>query len=168
LPGGNAKANLKHLFMRFQGQAMSDPVTIGYLVAQAVALAAPEILKTSVGEATKDAYKALKDKIAHWAGAEVAALEAAPSSKGKQLAVAELIDDRPEDERETLRAVVQALVEHLKKDAPVIGLDIGALRNVETELGNITARTGIGARIGGVEGGKLKIGDITTGEPSGN
>jgi hypothetical protein len=151
---------------------MSDPVTIGFLVAQALALAAPEVLNTTVGEATKDAYKALKEKIAYWAGAEVTALEAAPSLKSKQLAVAEVIDPRidaqPEDEREKLRALVQILVERLKKDAPVVGLDIGVLRDVETELGNITARTGIGARIQHAEGGKLKIGDISTGGPEGN
>jgi hypothetical protein len=147
---------------------MSDPVTIGSLAAQALALAATEILKTSVGEATKDALKALKARVAHWAGAEVAALEAAPSSKGKQLAVAEQIDARPEGESEQLRALVQILVERLRADAPVIGLDIGVLRNVETELGNITARTGVGVRIQQAEGGKLKIDDISTGGPSGN
>ena len=147
---------------------MSDPVTLGLLAAQTLALAAPEILKTSVGEATKDAYKALKEKIARWAGAEVQALEAAPSLKSKQFAVAELIDAQPDDEREKLRGLIDALVERLKAEAPVIGLHIGALRNVETELGNITARTGVGARIGIAEGGKLKIGDISTGGPSGN
>ena len=147
---------------------MSDPVTLGFLAAQTLALAAPEILKTTVGEATKDAYKALKDRIARWAGAEVQALEAVPSLKSKQFAVAELIDAQPDDEREKLRGLIDALVERLKAEAPVIGLDIGALRNVETELGNITARTGVGVRVREVEGGKFKTGDISTGGPSGN
>jgi hypothetical protein len=147
---------------------MSDPVTIGFLAAQTLALAAPEILKTTVAEATKDAYKAVKEKIAHWASAEVAALEAAPSLKSKQFTVAEAIDAQPEDEREKLRAIVQILIERLKADAPAIGLDIGILRNVETELGNITAHRGIGAHIGVAEGGSLKVGDISTGGSSGN
>lgn len=147
---------------------MSDPVSISLLAAQTLALAAPEVLKTTVGEATRDAYKALKARIARWAGAEVTALEAAPSSRGKQLVVAEAIDAQPEAEREPLRALVQALIERLKVEAPAIGLDIGLLRNVETELGNIPAQQGIGARIQHVEGGKLKIGDVSTGGSSGN
>jgi hypothetical protein len=145
---------------------MSDPITLGLLAAQTLALAAPEILKTTVAEATKDAYKAVKEKIAHWAGAEVAALQAAPSLKSKQFAVAEAIDAQSDNEREKLRAIVQVLIERLKADAPAIGLDIGVLRNVETELGNISAPTGIGARIREVEGGKLKIGDISAGDAS--
>ena len=44
---------------------MPDPLTIGALAASAISMAVEELIKTSVGEAVKDAYKALKDKVAH-------------------------------------------------------------------------------------------------------
>ena len=77
---------------------MTDPVAIGTLVASALAMAAPEALKTALGEAVKDGYKALKEKLWLCAAAEIASLEAAPASKGKQLAVAEIIDTLPDDD----------------------------------------------------------------------
>jgi hypothetical protein len=45
---------------------MSDPVTIGEIVASVLNLAASEGLKKFVGETAGDAYKALKAKIASW------------------------------------------------------------------------------------------------------
>ena len=42
---------------------MSDPVTIGALAASALAMAADAALKGAVGEAVKDGYKVLKEKI---------------------------------------------------------------------------------------------------------
>ena len=41
---------------------MFDPVTIGALAASALAIAAPEVVKSVVGQSVKDAYNALKDR----------------------------------------------------------------------------------------------------------
>jgi hypothetical protein len=43
---------------------MADPITIGVLTASALALAGEATLKGVVGEAAKDAYKALKSRVA--------------------------------------------------------------------------------------------------------
>jgi hypothetical protein len=55
---------------------MVDPVTVGSLVAGALSMTAEAVLKGTVGEAVKDGYKALKEKVSHWASGEVTALEA--------------------------------------------------------------------------------------------
>jgi hypothetical protein len=146
---------------------MADPITIGALVASALAMAAPEVVKTAVGEATKDAYKALKTQLFPSAAAEVDALEAAPDSKGKQLAVAEIIDARSNEEQQTLRVLAEALIANLKETAPAIGLEIGRVSALEAQLGNITVSKGIGARIGEADVESFKVGDISVGDRSG-
>ena len=57
---------------------MTDPVTIGTLAASALAMAGDETVKSFVGEAVKDAYKKLKDKIAHWAALMLTRLKKRP------------------------------------------------------------------------------------------
>ena len=125
---------------------MNDPVTIGALVASAIATAAPEVAKTVVGEAVKDAYKALKQKLMTSAAAEVA---------------------RPADEQQALRALVEALLVRLKENTPAIGLDIGQLTALEAQLGNITVICGVGARIDRANVESFKVGDIWVGDRSG-
>jgi hypothetical protein len=146
---------------------MPDPLTIGALTASAITIAVEQLVKTSVGEAVKDAYKALRDKVAHWASGEVATLEAAPSSKGKQLAVAEIIDAQPEEDKRALKVLTETLLAKLKERAPAIGLDVARVADLEMELGKITVTRGVGVRIQDAQGGKLKTGDISVGEPSG-
>jgi hypothetical protein len=146
---------------------MTDPMTIGALVTSALATAAPEVVKSAAGETAKDAYKALKEKLWPSAAAEVATLEAAPGSKGKQLAVAEIIDARPADEQQALRALAEALLAQLKASAPAIGLDIGRLTALEAQLGNITVGSGVGVRIAEAHVENLKVGDILVGDRSG-
>jgi hypothetical protein len=51
---------------------MPDPVTLGGLAALALSMTAESMLKGTVGEAAKEAYHALKNKIAQWAGGDVA------------------------------------------------------------------------------------------------
>jgi hypothetical protein len=97
----------------------------------------------------------------------VDALEAAPALKGKQLAVAEIIDTLPNDERRALRAPAEALIASLKESAPAIGLDICRLNALEAQLGNITVASGIGARIGEANVESFKVGDISVGDRSG-
>ena len=145
---------------------MPDPLTIGALVALAIKMAAPEVLKAGVGEAVKDAYKALRDKVAHWGSGEVATLEAAPESKGKQLAVAEIIDAQPAADKDAVKALAENLLARLKESAPAIGLDVSRVADLETQLGNITVTSGIGARFRDVTGGTLKTGDISVGDPT--
>ena len=59
---------------------MTDPVTVGLLVSGALSLGA-EAAKSAVGEVVKDAYRALKTKMAIWAAGDVTELEKTPSSK---------------------------------------------------------------------------------------
>ena len=73
---------------------MSDPATIGVLAASALAMAAEAVVKSSVGEVVKDAYKALKDKVALWICGDVEALEKTPASPSRQAVIAEEIDRR--------------------------------------------------------------------------
>jgi hypothetical protein len=146
---------------------MPDPLTIGALTASAIAMAFEQLVKTGVGEAVKDAYKALRDKVAHWASGEVATLEAAPSSKGKQLAVAEIIDAQSEEDKQALKALTETLLTKLKENAPAIGLDVARVTDLEMELGKISVTSGVGVRVQDAHGGKLKTGDILVGEQSG-
>ena len=66
-----------------------QPVTLGALVASALAMGAEAAMKGAVGEAGKEAYQTLKRKIAQWAGQDLDLLEIDPASKGRQTVVAE-------------------------------------------------------------------------------
>jgi hypothetical protein len=138
-----------------------EPLTIGALAASALAMAS-DVVKGVVGEAVKDAYKALKEKVAGWGAGDVKALEETPTSAARRAVVAEVIDAQPVDQQSEVRALAQRLIMVLKKDRP-IGLDIGLLDKVDTELGDITAREGTGVRIEEAKGGRLKIGAINVG-----
>jgi hypothetical protein len=146
---------------------MVDPVTVGSLVAGALSMAAEAVLKGTVGEAVKDGYKALKERVSHRASGEVTALEATPSSIGRQTVIAEIIDTQSEEDRKSLRALAEALVAKLKESAPAIGLDIGRLSALEVQLGNITVTSGTGARIEEANVETFKTGDISVGDRSG-
>lgn len=142
---------------------MSDPVTIGVVVGSVLAMAAEAVFKSGVGEATKDAYKALKERVSQWASGEVATLEAAPSSKGKQLAVAEIIDAQTQDDKDALLALAEIVITKLKESAPAIGADISRVTDLEIQLGNITVTRGIGVRLTDARGGTVTTGDIVVG-----
>jgi hypothetical protein len=146
---------------------MPDPVTLGALVAAALSMAGEATLKGAVGEAVKDAYKALREKVSHWALSDVEALEQTPTSTTRQAVIAEIVDARPRDDQEPLRALAETLVAAVKKHAPAMGLDIGRLTALEVDLGNITVTGGTGARIeeARVEG-TFKTGDISVGDAS--
>ena len=146
---------------------MVDPVTIGSLVAGALSMAAEAVWKGAAGEAAKDGYKALKEKVSHWGSSEVAALEATPRSIGRQAVIAEIIDAQAEDDRKALRILAETLVAKLRESAPGIGLDIGRLTALEVQLGNITVTSGTGARIEEANIETFKIGDISVGDRSG-
>jgi hypothetical protein len=145
---------------------MVDPVTVGALVASALGLAGETLVKGAVGEAVKDSYKALKSKIARWAGDDVEALEKAPTSMARQAVVAEIIDaQRPEDVAE-VSTLAEPLIAALK--AECVGLDVGRLEALEVRLGDITATDGTGVRMGDVRvHGTFSTGNINAGDTPG-
>jgi len=145
---------------------MADPVTIGVLTASALAMAGEAALKGAVGEAAKDAYKALKNRVARWAGSDVEALEKTPASQARRAVVAEVVDSQSEEEQAAVRALAQQLVAALKRSGPV-GLDVGRLEAMEVQLGDITVTEGTGARFGEVRlDGTFSAGNISVGNNS--
>jgi hypothetical protein len=147
---------------------MPDPVTLGALVAAALSMGGEATLKGAVGEAVKDAYKLLKEKVSHWAFSDAEALEKTPASTTRQAVIAEIVNARPKEDQESLRVLAETLVAGLKQSALVIGLDIGRLTALEVDLGNITVTEGIGARIEESRvDGTFKTGDISVGTPPG-
>jgi hypothetical protein len=92
---------------------MVDPITTGALVASALSLGAKAV-EVATGEATKDAYKALKAKVTRWASSEVAALEKTPESGARQAVLAEIIDNRPKEDQQAARELAEAVLKHLE------------------------------------------------------
>jgi hypothetical protein len=143
---------------------VADPVTIGAIVVGALKLGAEAVVKSAVGEAVKDAYAALKDKISVWAASDVAALERQPNSSARQAVIAEIVDSQSPADRELLRGLAQALTVELDKQAPkIVGLDVGRLKALQADLGNITVTEGVGAHIREADVGVFKTGDISVG-----
>lgn len=149
---------------------MTDAVTIGTLAAAALAMASDAAIKGVVGEAVKDAYKALKGKVARWAGADVEALEKSPASTARQSVVAEVVDARPAEDQASVKAIADALItamksEALKSGGPV-GLDVGKLEALQVKLAAIAVTEGTGARFGEVKtSGTFEAGPINVGYP---
>jgi len=149
---------------------MIDSATIGTLVASALAMAGDAMVKGLVGEAVKDGYKSLKNKVAAWAANDVEALEKAPTSQARQAVVAEIIDIRQADDKAAVRALATQLIDALKRaGAGAVGLDVGRLDAIEVQLGAINVTEGTGARIGEARvRGTFQVGDINVGgQPSG-
>jgi hypothetical protein len=145
---------------------MADPVTIGVLTASALAMAGEAALKGAVGEAAKDAYKALKSRVAKWAGNDVEALETTPASPARRAVIAEVLDSQSGEEQAALRVLAHELVAALKRSGTV-GLEIGRLEAMDVQLGDITVREGTGARMEEVRAhGTFSTGKITVGGPA--
>jgi hypothetical protein len=145
---------------------MADPITIGVLTASALAMAGEAALKGAVGEAAKDAYKALKSRVAQWAGIDVEALEKAPTSQARRAVVAEIVDSQSGDEQAAVCMLAQQLLAALKRSDPV-GLDICQLEAMEVQLGDITVTEGSGARFKEVRvEGTFSAGNISVGDNS--
>ena len=144
---------------------MTDPATIGTLVATSLSIAADETIKGVVSEAAKDAYRALKEKVAHWAGGDVEALEKAPASVNRQALIAEAVDGQPINERAMVKTRAAVLVAALKSrhDGP-IGLDIGKLNALSVQLDAIDVTEGTGVHIDEVITlGEFRAGPINVG-----
>jgi hypothetical protein len=146
---------------------MVDPGTVGPLVAEALSMAAAAVLTSAVGEAVKDGYKALKEKVSHFAAGEVVALEKTPTSKGQQVVIAEIIDAQPAEERNSLRPLAEALIASMKENAPAIGMDIGRLTALEADFAHLNVSNGIGVRIGEAKVGIFKAPNMSVGKSSG-
>jgi hypothetical protein len=146
---------------------VADPITVGMLVAGVLSLGG-EAVKTAVGEVVKDAYKALKDKLAAWAAGDVAELEKTPSSDARKAVIAEVVNNLPAEDQAELRDLAQSLTSRLKEAAPAIGLDIGRLDALSVELGKIVVTEGIGTRIQEAHvSGTFRSGDISVGSSAG-
>jgi hypothetical protein len=75
------------------------------LAASVLAMAVEAVVKSGVGEVVKDAYTALKEKVATWARGDIEALAKTPTSTSRQVVIAEEIDRQsPEDRAAVTRA----------------------------------------------------------------
>lgn len=149
---------------------MSDPVTIGGMVALVLSMASQAALKAAVGETAKDAYKALKHKIAHWAASDVEALERNPGSSARRAVIAETIDELPDDEKVSIKALATELAAALKKTAAQgpIGVDVGALEAARITLEGINVHEGIGMRAQTIKTpGELELKNLNVGDAPG-
>ena len=147
---------------------MSDPVTIGVLAASALAMAAEAMVKSSVGEVVKDAYKALKDKVANWVRGDVEALEKTPTSTTRQAVIAEEIDKQSPADKANIKMLAIALNEALRSAAQAgpIGIDIGRLEAARVQLAAINVSEGVGFRVDEMKTtGDFTTGPITVGKP---
>ncbi|MBY0296130.1 MAG: hypothetical protein K2X71_08830 [Methylobacterium sp.] len=149
---------------------MADPVTVGAWVVSALTMAAEAAAKSVLGDAAKDAYKALKERIVAWAGHDVEELEQAPGNANRQALVASEIDARPPAEQEEARALAVALLGALQAQArqSPVGIDIGRLEAARVQLGAITVTEGTGFRAAEVvTPGDFTADHVTVGVPEG-
>jgi hypothetical protein len=137
---------------------MADPVTIGVLIASALAMAREAVLKGAVGEAAEDAYGTLRRRVAQWAGSDLELLEKTPALPARQAAVAKVVDGQSAEERATLGELALDLIASLKY-SDNIDLDIGRLETIEVGLGIAVTE---GVRSGNPKAhGTFRTGDIS-------
>ena len=149
---------------------MTDPVTLGTTVSLLLGMASKAAFDGAVGEAAKDAYKALKKKIAHWAASDVEALERNPTSVPRQAVIAEAIDQLPETDLLSIKALATELANALKSTAVQgpIGIDVGDLEAARIALEGINVREGIGIRAQTIRTpGDLTLKNMTVGTAPG-
>jgi len=149
---------------------MVDPGTIGSIASLVFTMASEEALKSTVGEMVKDAYKALKAKISHWAASDVEALERNPASPARRAVVAEVIDALPDDDKISVRALATQLADALKKSASQgpVGFDIGILEAARVHLGKINVTEGVGFRAAQVRTtGDFELNELNVGKSLG-
>jgi hypothetical protein len=149
---------------------MVEPITTGATIAGALAIGAGVVAKGMLGEAAKDAYKKLKDIVAHWASEDVALLENqardGKPTAGRELVLAEAIEAQPQPARSEAAAHAASLVEMLRQEAErsgPVGVDIGRLEALEVDLGKIVATGGTAFRAETVRTGTFKTDGIKVG-----
>jgi hypothetical protein len=133
-------------------EIMTSEVTVGMLVTSVLMIAGDSALKGFVGEATKDAYKALKNKVAQWAQNDLEKLETNPT-KGREVVVAEAIDSQTQEAREEVEQMARDLLELLEKlkgeecsATQAIGYDFDIFRTRVADLTGMRVVNGIGLR----------------------
>ena len=149
---------------------MVDPVTIGACASTVLSMASEAALKGLIGEAAKDAYKALKEKIAKWAAPDIEALEKKPDSAARQAVLTETIDGLPEAEKLSVKILVEELANALRNSPPQssspIGIDVGRLEAARIQLGRIDVQHGIGLRAEEVKtSGDFELKELNVGSP---
>jgi hypothetical protein len=102
---------------------MADPITIGGLVAAALAAGAVEAGKGVLGAAAKDAYEALKGAAHRLIGGAVDELEKKPESNSRAGVVAEEVDEAPGAVQAELRQLAEALREALTAEGKGATID---------------------------------------------
>lgn len=102
---------------------MADPITIGGLVAAALAAGAVEAGKGVLGTAAKDAYEALKGAAQRLIGAPAEALEGKPASDARASVLAEEVDEAPEVVQAELRQLAEALREAMTAEGKGAAID---------------------------------------------
>jgi hypothetical protein len=132
----------------FRSKVMFD-LTIGGFAASALAIAAKKVIEAGVGEVIKDAYIALKNKVAIWAGNDVEALVKEPDSTGRQLTVAEKIEELSPEDKSEIKVLALALNEALRKAASdfPIGIDVEKIEAASIALKAMDVRGGTGVKI---------------------
>lgn len=88
---------------------MTDPITIGSLVAAAIAAGAAEAGKAVLGQAARDAYDTLKAAASRLLGPAVGMLEAKPDSDDLAAGIAAEVDRQEEAARAELRQLAEEL-----------------------------------------------------------
>jgi hypothetical protein len=149
---------------------MSDPVTIGAIASLVLSMGSEAALKGVIGEAVKDAYKALKDKISHWAGGDVEALERNPGSAARRAVVAEVVDELPENDKVSVEALSVALADALKEASAKgpVGIDVGVLEAARIKLGKISVTEGVGIRADEMRSTRdFELDELNVGRPPG-
>lgn len=139
---------------------MADPATIGTLAAAALSAGAGALGKEAVGVVVKDAYAALKAKLAGLIGSsDVDKLEADPESKGRALTLSEEVDKQPDAARaeikalaEALQAAFQAAGQGTAVDNRITQINVSADRGGiaagrDVNLGDLNLNTNIGEHV---------------------
>ena len=88
---------------------MPDPITIGSLVAAALAAGAAEAGKAVLGGAAKHAYEALASAASRALGPVVGLLVKKPEAESHAVVVAELVEDQPPEVQAELKQLAEAL-----------------------------------------------------------
>jgi hypothetical protein len=149
---------------------MPDPVTLGGLAVLALSMTAEAMLKGTVGEAAKEAYHALKNKIAQWAASDVAALEQTPASASRQAVIAEEIERQSPENQANIRSLAIALMDELEKGqrSGPIGIDTDRLEAARIHLKSINVTEGTGIRATDIKTpGDFTVEGLKVGAPPG-
>src|SRR5215471_11502172 len=97
---------------------MAEPSTIGTMVSKVLGMAAEATLQdATVREAVKDAYNTLRQKLWCRAVLDVQALERNPTSAARRAVIAETVDELPEAEKMSIKALAAALADALGTSA---------------------------------------------------